>query len=88
MTNKASLVKPLLEILWESSFLSPLVGDSHQVRTMITVERLRVFYFKAHITLQVDIIQVVASKERWPGDLLPETLYEFGQNMIFPPLPR
>ena len=31
--------------------------------------------FSAHIALQVDMIQVVAaSKVRWPGDLLPETL--------------
>ena len=30
--------------------------------------------FNAHIALQVDIIQVVASKDRWPGDLLLKTL--------------
>ena len=47
---------------------------------MITVERLRVFDFNAHIALQVDMIQVVASKERWLGDLLPETL---AHSMIF-----
>ena len=52
-----------------------LVGDSHQVRTVITVERLMVFRFTAHIALQVAMIQVVAAfKERWSGDLLPETL--------------
>ena len=44
------------------NFLSHLVGDSHQVRTIITVERLRVFYFNANIALQVDMIQFVASK--------------------------
>ena len=27
--------------------------------------------------------QVVASKERWPGDVLPEILQEFGQRMYF-----
>ena len=52
---------------------------------MITVERLRVVDFNAHIALQVDMIQVVASKERWLGDLLSET---FGQSMIFSHLPR
>ena len=66
MTNKTSLVKPLLDI-----FFSPLVGDSHQVSTIITVKRLRVCDFNVHIALQVDMIQFVASKERWPGDLLP-----------------
>ena len=30
--------------------------------------------------------QAFASKERWPGDLLPETLEVFGQSMIFPTL--
>ena len=47
-------------------FFCHLEGDSHQVCTVLTVERLM---------LQVDMIQVVAaSKERWQGDLLPETL--------------
>ena len=32
-----------------------------------------VFDFNA-FALQVDMIQVAASKERWPDDLLPETL--------------
>ena len=43
----------------------------------MTVEWSRVVDFNAHIVLKVDMIQVVASKERWPGDLLPETLWEF-----------
>ena len=73
MTNKISFVKPLL---WDLAriFFSHLVGDSQQVRTMITVKSLVVIYLYAHITIKVDMIQVVASKERWPGDLLPETL--------------
>ena len=57
------------------NLFSQIVEDSHQVRTVITVRRLMVFDFNAHIALQIDMIQVVAaSKERWPGDLLPETL--------------
>ena len=40
-----------------------VVGDSHQVRTVITVERLLVFDFNAHIALLVDMIQVVASNQ-------------------------
>ena len=55
-------------------FFYHLVGDSHQVLTVVTLERLIDFYFNAHTALQVDMIQVVASKERWPVDLLPETL--------------
>ena len=52
-------------------FFTHLVEDSQQVHTVITVEILMVFDFNAHIALQVDMIQVVAtSKERWPGDLL------------------
>ena len=53
---------------------SHLLGDSHQVHTAITVERLMVFYFNAYNTLQVNMLQVIGVKERWPGDLLPETL--------------
>ena len=30
-----------------------------------------------------DNSQVVPSKKRWPGDLMPETLQEFSQSMIF-----
>ena len=41
---------------------------------MITVERLMVIDINAHTALQVDMIQVVTSKERCPGDFLPETL--------------
>ena len=55
---------------------------------MINVKRLMVFDFKAYIALKVDMIQVVASQEHWPGDLLPETLLEFDLSMFFPPLPR
>ena len=51
---------------------------------MITVEMLMVFDFNVHIALQVDMIQVIASKERSPGDSLPET--KIGQSIIFPPL--
>ena len=38
-----------------------------------------------NIALQVDMIQVVASKEHWPGDMLPETLDEIVQwvNQIY-----
>ena len=54
-----------------ANLFSHLEGDSHQVRRIISVERLRVFYFNAHVALQVDMVQVVASKERWPGDKLP-----------------
>ena len=49
---------------------------------MITIERLMDFDFNAYIALQVDMIQVVASKERWLGDLLPETLQEFGVKLF------
>ena len=66
-------------------FFSHLVGDSHQVRTVISVERLIAFHFNAHIALQVDIIQVVASKESWPGDLLPETFLRVWPEYDFPP---
>ena len=45
---------------------------SYKVRTVMTVERSRDVDFNAHIVLKVDMIQVVASKERWPGDLLSE----------------
>ena len=45
---------------------------------------LMVFDFNVHIALQVDMIQVIASKERSPGDSLPET--KIGQSIIFPPL--
>ena len=60
----------------QAIFFSHLVRESYQVRTVITVERFFfAFNFNALIPLQVDMIQVVASsKERWPGDLLPETL--------------
>ena len=52
---------------------------------MISVERLIAFHFNAHIALQVDIIQVVASKESWPGDLLPETFLRVWPEYDFPP---
>ena len=56
------------------------------IRKVMTVERLWFLDFNAHIALQVDIqvdmIQVVASKERWSGDLLPETLEGFGQSIM------
>ena len=50
---------------------------------MITGESLMVFdflFFIAEYSSQENS-QAVASKECWPGDLLPETL--FGQSMIF-----
>ena len=55
-------------------FFSSSREDSHQVRTVITLERLMVFDFNAHVALQVDMIQVVAASKRWPGDLLHENL--------------
>ena len=65
MTNKAITARDLVRFL-----SSHLVGDSHHVLIVITVERLMVFYFNALIALQVEIIQVIASMERWPGALL------------------
>ena len=53
---------------------------------MESVERFMVFDFNTYTAFQVDMVQIVASKERWPGDLLPETLNEFGFSMLFPPL--
>ena len=74
MTNKTSLVKPLLEILCEFFF-------SHHVRTMITVERLRVLDFIAHIS---------PFKKTWSRWLPPRSIGQVTccQSMIFPPLPR
>ena len=50
------MIKPLLEILCEYFFRQ--VGDSNQVRTVITVRRLMVFEF-----IQVEMIQVVTFKK-------------------------
>ena len=55
-------------------FISYLVEGSHNFRTEINVERLMVcdLLLLSYI-LQVEMIQAVAaSKERWPGDLLPK----------------
>ena len=61
-------------------FISHLVGDSHRVRTERTVERLMVFDLLLLLYAKYsskENSQVVASKERWPGDLLPEILPSF-----------
>ena len=50
VSKHAWLAKPLLEILCD--FSSYQVGDSLQVSTVITVERLVVFDFNAHIALK------------------------------------
>ena len=52
------MVRPLKSC---AIFFSHLAGDSHQVRAVITVERLMVFGLNAYIALQVDMIQVVAA---------------------------
>ena len=66
--------KTITKLLNAQAF-SHLVANSHQVRTVFTVERMMVFDFNAHTGIQVDMIKVVAaSKECWSGDLLPETL--------------
>ena len=59
-----------------------VVGDSHQVRTVITLGRLMVndLLLLAKYSF-MENSQVVASKERCGQ--LPETLKEFGQSMIF-----
>ena len=54
-------------------FFSHPLGDSHQVRTVITVERLIVFdLLLLAIYTPNENSQVVAYKQHWPGDSLPE----------------
>ena len=59
--NKAALVKPLLDLV--RIYFSHLLGDPHQVRTVISVEGGWFSDFNAHIAFQVDMIQVVRG---WP----------------------
>ena len=64
-------------------FSSNLVGDSHSDHCRKFDGFLLQYQYRQS---KVGMIQVVTSKERWSGDLLPETLQEFGQSMIFSPV--